>query len=131
MGIIGKIVAGLVVVFLAIAGYQFLIKDSAANPSSTVPGGIVTEDFTAGTADNQEFLRVLKNLESVSLDGSVLSSEAFTSLIDFSVALQDQPKGRVNPFKPINPFEPGLIDAGVQPGVPAGTPVAPATTTAN
>src|SRR3989344_2377247 len=124
MGTIGKIVAGLVIIFLAFAGYEFFIKSDSANaPNTTIRGGIVTEDFAgAGTAENQEFLRVLKNLESVSLDGSFLSSEAFTSLIDFSVALRDQPKGRVNPFKPINPFDPELVAASVSPLNPAPAP---------
>ena len=121
MSNLGKIVTGLVVVFLGIVGYQFLIKaDSSVTTLS--PAGIVTESFDGtGTAENQEFLRVLKNLESVSLDGSILSSEAFISLVDFSVPLSDQPKGRVNPFKPINPLEPELVAAGAQGSAPATT----------
>ena len=113
MSNIAKIVTGLVVLFLAVAGYQFFIKpDPVAKTAS--PSGIVTENFDgAAGADNQEFLRVLKNLESVTLDGSILSSEAFTSLVDFSVQISDQPKGRINPFKPINPNEPELIAASV------------------
>ncbi len=106
MNSIGKIVAVLVVVFLGLAGYQYLKKEQA--PTASV-GGIVTENFdSTSSGDNQEFLRVLKNLENVSLDGEFLTSAAFMNLRDFSVELQDQPRGRSNPFRPINPFEADL-----------------------
>ena len=110
--------AGLVVVFLAVAGYQFLLKSDGTASPRVSPVGIVTEDFSGGLADNQEFLRVLKNLESVSLDGSILTNEAFASLVDFSVQFPDQPKGRVNPFKSINPFDPELVSAGASAPTP-------------
>src|SRR3989344_8364067 len=99
---IGKIAAILIVIFLILAGIYFLMGDETALPSN----GLVREDFDAGGfGENQEFLSVLKNLENVSLDGSILSTESFASLVDFSLELAPQPTGRINPFRPINPFE--------------------------
>jgi len=98
-----KIVAGLILVFLIIVGIKFLSDDTSSNVASS---GIVSEDFgSSDLSENGEFLRVLKNLESVSLDSSILSSEAFASFVDFSIELKEEPKGRQNPFRPINPLE--------------------------
>lgn len=90
---------------LLVVGYISIKSDD--KPSvTTSQGGIVTERFDSGIDnENQEFLRVLKNLQNVSLDGSILSSEVFASLVDFGIELTPQPKGRSNPFLPIDSNE--------------------------
>ncbi len=107
MNKIVKILIGAGVIVIAYIGYQYIKKPASSTTNvSTSVGGIVAENFDAGNAgDNQEFLRVLKNLQNVSLDGSILSSSAFTSLVDFGIELTPQPQGRPNPFIPINPNE--------------------------
>lgn len=98
-----KIILIIVVLLAAFLGINYLRSSNTDAPTS---GGLVSETFdTKTSSENQEFLRALKNLESVQLDGSILSSAAFNSLVDFSVSLVDQPKGRANPFRPINPLE--------------------------
>jgi len=97
-----KIVIFLIVIFLIAAGFYFLRGNKAVAPAT----GLVKENFDSSDfGENQEFLRVLKNLERVSLDGSVLTTQAFLSLVDFSLELAPEPVGRINPFRPINPLE--------------------------
>ncbi|HEY4515235.1 MAG TPA: hypothetical protein VJJ22_03715 [Candidatus Paceibacterota bacterium] len=98
-----KIIVVLVLLVLAFLGLNYL---KSSNTAPTSAGGLVSENFNNSiSSENQDFLRALKNLESVSLDGSMFSSEAFNSLIDFSVTLVPQPVGRPNPFRPINLLE--------------------------
>ncbi|HEY9582965.1 MAG TPA: hypothetical protein VJK09_01460 [Candidatus Paceibacterota bacterium] len=102
MSKIGKIIIALILILVVIVGINFLKGNDNNAPTS----GLVTENFDTGnTGENQEFLRVLKNLENVSLDPAILNSEDFRSLVDFSIELAPQPTGRTNPFKPINPLE--------------------------
>ena len=98
-----KIIMVLVALLLAFVGFNYLKGDEESSPTT----GLVRENFdsSVGGGDNSEFLRVLKNLESVSLDGSFLATEAFTNLIDFSLELTPEPVGRPNPFRPINLLE--------------------------
>lgn len=99
------------VVFLIVGGVQYLRGRSV--PAST--SSLVSESFQdPNQIENQAFLTALKNLERVSLDGTILSSALFTGLVDFSVELKDQPKGRLNPFKPIdlNERDLGFLELG-------------------
>lgn len=114
MSNIGKIVGALVVVFLLIVGYKFLVVDKESPDEGK---SVVTEEFdTNGTqGENEEFLRVLNNLENVSLDKALFSQEAFARLHDFSLQLGEQPKGRQNPFRPVSALELELaLSAGQQ-----------------
>lgn len=108
MSNIAKIIIVAIVILLAVIGINYM----RGSKKPTTNSGILTEDFVAGSGENQDFLRALKNLESVSLDGEVIRSAAFVSLVDFSVALVEQPKGRPNPFRPINPLERDLSAFG-------------------
>ncbi|HEY4493082.1 MAG TPA: hypothetical protein VJB98_00450 [Candidatus Paceibacterota bacterium] len=99
----------LVVVVVLIAGAVYVL----GGKSSDVPAdGLVRENFdSVNSGENQEFLRVLKNLENVSLDGSILTTEAFMSLVDFSLQLNPEPTGRANPFRPIDITERALANS--------------------
>lgn len=103
MNNIGKIVVAAIVILLIAAGIYYMRSSKTAAPAS----GLAVENFdtSAGGSDNQEFLRVLKNLQNVTLDPGVLNDDAFKSLVDFGVELNPEPTGRLNPFKPINPLE--------------------------
>jgi hypothetical protein len=61
----------------------------------------VRAQSTAASALNAEATLVLGKIEALQLDGSILTDPAFLSLIDFSVEIEAQPKGRPNPFAPI------------------------------
>lgn len=88
-------------VIVALVGGYFGIGYFNAPTSS---GGLTpTVGGTSGSAIvGKEFVRTLVNLESLKLDEKVFTSAIFKSLVDFSVNLQPQPKGRRNPFAPLD-----------------------------
>ncbi|MDB5266619.1 MAG: hypothetical protein JWN89_434 [Parcubacteria group bacterium] len=65
----------------------------AGDPSLDVP---VTE-VNVGA----DVLELNASLQSVTLDRTLFSTTAYTSLVDFSTVLPVQPQGRINPFAPI------------------------------
>ena len=64
----------------------------------------VTSEGTSRAGElaiDKEILTLLGDLNSLVLDGSIFNSNAFKSLQDFSLPVEDEPKGRTNPFAPI------------------------------
>jgi hypothetical protein len=49
----------------------------------------------------QEVLSLADQLEGVEINKTIFSSPIFTSLVDVSVPVVEEPKGRNNPFAPI------------------------------
>ncbi len=49
----------------------------------------------------EEILILADKLESINIDTDLFSSPLFTSLVDISVPIIEEPKGRPNPFAPI------------------------------
>lgn len=70
--------------------------------SSPSPALLGTE--TAGgavNAEDQDLVATLLKLRSVTLTGTIFSSQVFVGLHDFSTEITQEPVGRVNPFAPI------------------------------
>ena len=69
--------------------------------------GLVTSTPDASAVDpnadtsSQDILSLVDRLSKISIDQSVFSSPTFTSLVDFSVGIINEDKGRPNPFAPI------------------------------
>jgi hypothetical protein len=106
MSMLSKIFVALVILFLVIVGVKVIFgKDEPVSTDTLV----VTETFTPEqSGESQEFIRVLRGLEKVTLSGDLFSSREFQSLHDFSLELDEEPKGRTNPFRPIDPTERAL-----------------------
>lgn len=58
-------------------------------------------DVDAESTVVREFLALLNTLNNLSLDTSIFQDPIFNSLRDESVQLIDQPRGRRNPFAPL------------------------------
>lgn len=84
--IIGLSIAG--VVLLGFAAYTFLTR-------GTVDDGLVTEQ-TAPVG--QEVIRLLNELSAIHIDKTVIQSQAYQSLVDYSVPVAAEPVGKTNPF---------------------------------
>lgn len=99
------IVLGIVLVVGAFFLYSSLTGGSSQNTTKLVPAGLAPElnnsNSTSTAFAGKEFLRTLVNMQSLKLDDSVFSDPAYRTLVDMSVELQTQPKGRKNPFAPI------------------------------
>lgn len=120
-----KIFIVLILVFVAIVGIKLLINK---DPMSTEVGAIVSETFDeTDLSKNGSFIQVLRGLEKVTLNGDIFTSASFQSLVNFSLELKEEPKGRANPFKPIDPIERSLaislsVTPPTMPVTATGTP---------
>ena len=93
-----KILTGiLVVVILGAAWYEFTGSSSSAPVLSTASTGSATD-----TQDAQ-LVSTLLQLQTVTLNGTILSDPGFLSLQDFTTQVVSEPVGRPNPFAPVSP----------------------------
>ncbi len=93
------IVIFLVIVFVA---YSFFFKKDDSGPLLTSQPAAKE---SGGASLVQEFLVLLNKLNNLELDTGIFQDPVFNSLKDESVELQDQPKGRRNPFAPLETNE--------------------------
>lgn len=98
---------GLVLVLV----YVFFLKPAPSQPSLTSTSDTTNSSATdatgnsttdANSAITQDFLTLLLNVKSITLNDSIFSDPAFNSLQDSSIILTpDGTQGRPNPFAPI------------------------------
>jgi len=89
---------GLAIVIALFIGYGMMGGSSAGSSNS-----IRREYTNAGSSPiEQETLTLLRDIESVQLNSAVLSDPAFAVLRDFSRSIINEPRGRDNPFAPID-----------------------------
>ena len=86
-----KIIAGVVIVVIALFLYNFL---SGADPSVPADSGL---GLPASTA-NDDLLKIATELSAVDYQTELFSTPGYILLTDFSLPLTPQPVGRPNPF---------------------------------
>lgn len=87
---------------LGFFGYRLLRGGGAAPKGSlSTLSGAAGSQAIAGRA----FLKTLGSIENLQLDTSIFQEPAYTNLVSFGIELQQQPKGRRNPFAPIGTEE--------------------------
>src|SRR3989344_7940676 len=92
-----------ILLLLVLFYFFFLRGDSAEEPllTSSSSGSEATAPSGEPTL-GQDFLTLLLSVKNITLDDSVLSDPAFTSLIDSTILLiPDGNEGRRNPFAPL------------------------------
>jgi len=91
-----KIIIAAVVVLIA-----FFIYSAYFKPGQN--GALVAIENQTGRqfAAGKEVLTLLIDLKSIELDGAIFEDASFKSLEDFSLPIDPEPKGRINPFAPI------------------------------
>jgi len=92
-----KILVSSVLVIIAFIGYSFLTGNEEED---ALVSEVIVERTPAMVAE-EELLSLLIELQSLSLNGSIFSSEVFMGLTDFGQTLIPQAVGRSNPFAPI------------------------------
>ena len=80
--------AAIAVFLLFIFLYNTFLK------SDTVPADPSVSVSTLGA----DLIALSERLEGVRLNQELFSTDIYRSLVDFSIEIPDQPKGRVNPF---------------------------------
>ena len=94
-----KLISLIVLVLLiGIAWWEFTSNASSGPLVTTAgPAGI------ASTSQDAQLVASLLQLQSVSLNGAILSDPGFLALQDFTTQVVSEPIGRTNPFAPITP----------------------------
>lgn len=88
-----------IVSVLGVGGYFAYRSGSATDALLTASGATSTPTSRV----SRELLLTLGDLRSITLDNSLFTDAAFTSLVDFRVDIPLQPVGRTNPFAPLTP----------------------------
>jgi len=101
-----KIIIIAIIIFASFFVYNSYFKSSSSSL-------IEVENRARGKLDaGREILALLVDLKSIKLDGSIFDQKSFKTLEDFSLPIDPEPKGRVNPFAPIGvDFEPAEEDS--------------------
>ncbi|OGZ10594.1 MAG: hypothetical protein A3D67_01930 [Candidatus Lloydbacteria bacterium RIFCSPHIGHO2_02_FULL_51_22] len=94
--------------YFAIAGLilagGLLLWNAFRGEQGTLTGSLLVSEKTLSLGDSPDvtaLLLVLRSLQNLSLDTSILDDVAFRALKDYSVILDAVPQGRKNPFAPI------------------------------
>jgi hypothetical protein len=94
---------GALMIFVYVSFFQGSEEDQALLTSTSSTTGILDSQVSAqNSAIAQDFLSLLLNVKSISLQDSIFADPAFISLKDSSIELiPDGNEGRPNPFAPI------------------------------
>lgn len=91
-----NILIGLVILALAFFAYRFFfVKEEDIGPS------VLVADKASISEEERSILELLSDMQSISLDTSILKNKNFLNLQDFSVSITPEPQGRDNPFSPV------------------------------
>lgn len=129
----GKFIMLALVVTLLVAlgttgfGITYLQQNTAAVATGLdrqVSRDIDGNTTTSGNSD--PLLRTLQNLNNITLDPGIFSRSDFLSLVDFSLQLVEQPRGRNNPFAPLTPGETFSRNSPIPPNATTSTGTPPA-----
>ena len=89
----------IILVIIIFGGYfLFFRSDSSSDTSGSL---LEVISPTGASVVENDILEMLRQLQTIELDGTIFASPAFTTLRDFSVELTDEPIGRSNPFVPV------------------------------
>jgi hypothetical protein len=97
--IINFVIAILVIV-LFFFGYQYLFGPKQSTGTIAQTGALAPGGGSRTSSDATAFLSVIAGLRTLTLDTSLFSNQAFTSLTDFGVTLSPEPVRNSNPFVP-------------------------------
>jgi len=105
----------LIVVAIVVVGGYFYMQGSQTPSSSTssVDGSLTSSQTTQGPAESDAILSLLNQVKSLNIDLSFFQKTSYTSLTDYSVAINSLPIGdRPNPFAALpgvpSPFATGI-----------------------
>ena len=105
------LIAIVVLVVVAVVIYVAMAEDEPTSPTSGLAQS-VTRDINGTPTKNpteasaaESLLQTLKNLQHIELNDALFMRNDFRSLVDHTVTLTELPRGRHNPFAPLNASE--------------------------
>jgi len=90
-----KMIISATVVILLLVGVYFLFIRSTPEKSQFDEFGNPAESQVIG----EDLVSLLAEVQKVNLSTALFESEAFVRLTDFSAQLNNEPRGRMNPFQ--------------------------------
>ena len=90
-------ILGVISVLFVVSVYFYFFRTSAPKISLDQFGNRIQDQ-----AVGQDFVSLLGELQSVTLDTSIFQSQAFQNLTGYTAALPSEPQGRADPFKPFS-----------------------------
>jgi len=96
-----NVVTGVIVVGVLIVGFVVFRNTSQTTTGTTGSIGEIASETVLIGADIETTVKGLEDLtRAVESSSVIFSTPAFRNLVDFSVTVQSQPVGRMNPFLP-------------------------------
>ena len=124
----------IIAILLVVGGYWAYGMFSGSGETATTGGVTVTggdnqAPIDEATAQANQFIQILQNVNQVTLaDLSLLSSPIFqTGLQDFGKPIEDRPVGRPNPFAPVTGLDFLTTKSDVATSAPKTTGIATTT----
>lgn len=122
-----KFITNIIIVVVALVllggGYYYLTNTTVVNTGTDASAQAVIE----GQGEAADVLRLLRQVETITLDGKILSNQAFNQvLVNFTTDLPQKPRGRGNPFAP---FGVSNFSVQTQTAAPLAAPQAVGSTT--
>ena len=91
------IVFGMVLILIGVMSFSNFSQH--ANQSKSVALSATAHNSMTITQQlEQELVQELLQLRAITLDGSIFDDPVYTSLVDFSRVIKDQPRGRANQY---------------------------------
>jgi hypothetical protein len=87
----------LIIIVIAALGLFFYLQGTPVDSGSSLETAMSPESLDAQEAANR-VLQLLNEIRALRIDDSIFKSAVFQSLVDYTVAIPEQPVGRVNPF---------------------------------
>ena len=89
----------IIIVVVALLLY-FYTKGEPTDSGSSLSTESSAESASAQEASNRVII-LLNKINSLNIDAKLFESAEYKSLVDYTIAIPDQPVGRPNPFAPI------------------------------
>jgi len=95
---IKNIIITVAIIILVFALYFFFFRGSGSDNNS----GLYVEPVAGKTSVvDKSLITLLLEMKSIKLDEKLFSSAVFQSLSDYSIKIESQEVGRINPFAPL------------------------------
>ena len=113
------IIALVVLLVLGALSYIFFFRNANVASVSLNNSVVTTSDKALNNSGivGQDILILVQKLSAISIDNALFSGALFTNLKDYSIPLNPESQGRLNPFAPIG-SDSGTVTVSVPKTVP-------------
>jgi hypothetical protein len=96
----GTFISLAIIVAVALLLY-FYTKGEPSDASISSLSSETSEESASAQEASNRVITLLNKINSLNIDTEFFASPAYKSLVDYTIAIPDQPVGRTNPFAPV------------------------------